>query len=176
MSKLILLIVGAAWLAVLLPPLVRARLNGSPANSVTNFRRQLNHLESAGGRYPQQQLRGMARPLAPTQQRPAGRAQRPAAYGSMTGALVRQSSTRPQYRPQNVSPAAMQRQKRQNLVFGLAGISIASLLLGVATGSSAFVYTFILSLLALVGYCYVLVQMRVKRDNERYLSQFRRTY
>ncbi len=156
MSKLILLIVGAAWLAVLLPPLVRARLNGSPANSVTNFRRQLNHLESAGGRYPQQQLRG--------------------AYGSMTGALVRQSSTRPQYRPQNVSPAAMQRQKRQNLVFGLAGISIASLMLGVATGSSAFVYTFILSLLALVGYCYVLVQMRVKRDNERYLSQFRRTY
>jgi Flp pilus assembly protein TadB len=164
MSKLILLIVGAAWLAVLLPPLVRARLNGSPANSVTNFRRQLN------------QLRGMARPLAPTQQRPAGRAQRPAAYGSMTGALVRQSSARPQYRPQNVSPAAMQRQKRQNLVFGLAGISFASLMLGVATGSSAFVYTFILSLLALVGYCYVLVQMRVKRDNERYLSQFRRTY
>jgi Flp pilus assembly protein TadB len=176
MSNLILLVVGAAWLAVLLPPLVRARLNGSPANSVTNFRRQLNHLESAGGRYPQQQLRGMARPLAPTQQRPAGRAQRPAAYGSITGALVRQSSTRPQYRPQNVSPAAVARQKRQNLVFGLAGTSAASLLLGVATGSSAFVYTFILSLLALVGYCYVLVQMRVKRDNERYLSQFRSNY
>jgi hypothetical protein len=38
------------------------------------------------------------------------------------------------------------------------------------------VYTFILSLLALVGYCYVLVQMRVKRDNERYLSQFRRNF
>ena len=118
----------------------------------------------------------MARPLAPTQQRPVGRAQRPAAYGSMTGALVRQSSSRPQYRPQHVSPAALQRQKRQNLVFGLAGTSIASLMLGVATGSSAFVYTFILSLLALVGYCYVLVQMRVKRDNERYLSQFRRNF
>jgi Flp pilus assembly protein TadB len=68
------------------------------------------------------------------------------------------------------------RQKRQNLVFGLAGTSFASLMLGVATGSSAFVYTFILSLLALVGYCYVLVQMRVKRDNERYLSQFRSNY
>jgi Flp pilus assembly protein TadB len=94
----------------------------------------------------------------------------------MTGALVRQSSTRPQYRPQQVSAQAIARQKRQNLVFGLAGISAASLMLGVATGSSAFVYTFILSLLALVGYCYVLVQMRVKRDNERYLSQFRRTY
>jgi hypothetical protein len=68
------------------------------------------------------------------------------------------------------------RQKRQNLVFGLAGISVVSLMLGVATSSSAFVYTFILSLLALVGYCYVLVQMRVKRDNERYLSQFRSNY
>jgi len=94
----------------------------------------------------------------------------------MTGALVRQSNTPPQDRPQNVSPVAVQRQKRQNLVFGLSGTSAASLMLGVATGSSAFVYTFILSLLALVGYCYVLVQMRVKRDNERYLSQFRRTY
>ncbi|MHB1090317.1 MAG: hypothetical protein ACYC0U_04515 [Ilumatobacteraceae bacterium] len=41
MSKLILLIVGAAWMAVLLPPLVRAKLNGSPSNSVSNFRRQL---------------------------------------------------------------------------------------------------------------------------------------
>jgi Flp pilus assembly protein TadB len=62
------------------------------------------------------------------------------------------------------------------LVFGLAGSSAVSLMLGVATGLSAFVYIFVLSLLALVGYCYVLVQMRVKRDNERYLSQFRRTY
>jgi Flp pilus assembly protein TadB len=90
--------------------------------------------------------------------------------------LVRQSSTRPQYRPQQVSSAAIARQKRQNLVFGLAGTSAVSLMLGVATGLSAFVYIFVLSLLALVGYCYVLVQMRVKRDNERYLSQFRRTY
>lgn len=175
MSKLILLIVGAAWLAVLLPPLVRARLNGSPANSVTNFRRQLNHLESAGGRYPQQQLRGMARPLAPTQQRPAGRAQRPMAYGSMTGALVRQSSTRPQYRPAPTTHQALIRQKRQNLVLGLAGACVVSLLLGVATQATLFVYLFMFSLLALVAYCYVLVQMRVRRDNERYLSQFRRT-
>ena len=175
MSTLILLIVGAAWLAVLLPPLVRARLNGSPANSVTNFRRQLNHLESAGGRYPQQQLRGMARPLAPSQQRPAGRAQRPMAYGPMTGALVRQSSTRPQYRLAASTHQAMIRQKRRNLVLGLAGTCVVSLLLGVATQATLFVYLFMLSLLALVAYCYVLVQMRVRRDNERYLSQFRRT-
>ena len=60
MSKLILIIVGAAWMAVLLPPLVRAKLNGSPANSVTQFRRQLNSLENAGG-----MPRNLVRPLAP---------------------------------------------------------------------------------------------------------------
>ena len=62
MSKLILIIVGAAWLAVLLPPMVRAKLHGSPSNSVSNFRRQLNSLESSGGRSQQGQLRNMARP------------------------------------------------------------------------------------------------------------------
>jgi hypothetical protein len=36
------------------------------------------------------------------------------------------------------------------------------------------VYLFTASFLALIGYCYVLVQMRIKRDNERYLGQFRR--
>jgi hypothetical protein len=30
------------------------------------------------------------------------------------------------------------------------------------------------SLIALVVYCYVLVQLRVRRDNERYYNQFRR--
>jgi hypothetical protein len=46
--------------------------------------------------------------------------------------------------------------------------------LAFTTGSSAFVYLFTVSLLALVGYCYVLVQLRIKRENERYLRQFRR--
>ena len=70
----------------------------------------------------------------------------------------------------------MIRQKRQNLVLGLAGICVVSLLLGVATQATLFVYIFMFSLLALVAYCYVLVQMRVRRDNERYLSQFRRSF
>jgi SNF family Na+-dependent transporter len=46
--------------------------------------------------------------------------------------------------------------------------------LAATTGGSAFVYLFTASFLALIGYCYVLVQMRIKRDNERYLGQFRR--
>ena len=178
MSKLILIIVGAAWLAVLLPPMVRAKLHGSPSNSVSNFRRQLNSLESSGGRSQQGQLRNMARPLAPSQQyrNAAARTSRPqqGAFGNLTGALIRPEGVRHHRAPAMLTPQAMVRQRRQNLVVGMAVVTGISLFLAFTTGSSAFIYLFTVSLLALCGYRYVLVQLRIKRENERYLRQFRR--
>jgi hypothetical protein len=178
MSKLILIIVGAAWLAVLLPPMVRAKLHGSPSNSVSNFRRQLNSLESSGGRSQQGQLRNMARPLAPSQQyrSAAQRTSRPqqGALSNITGALIRPEGVRHHRAPAMLTPQAMVRQRRQNLVVGMAVVTGISLFLAFTTGSSAFIYLFTVSLLALCGYCYVLVQLRIKRENERYLRQFRR--
>ncbi len=177
MSKLILIIVGAAWLAVLLPPMVRAKLHGSPSNSVSNFRRQLNSLESSGGRSQQGQLRNMARPLAPSQQyrSAAQRTSRPqnGALSNITGALIRPEGVRHHRAPAMLNPQAMVRQRRQNLVVGMAVVTGISLFLAFTTGSSAFIYLFTASLLALCGYCYVLVQLRIKRENERYLRQFR---
>ena len=178
MSKLILIIVGAAWLAVLLPPMVRAKLHGSPSNSVSNFRRQLNSLESSGGRSQQGQLRNMARPLAPSQQYrgATARTSRPqqGALSNLTGALIRPEGVRHHRAPAMLTPQAMVRQRRQNLVVGMAVVTGISLFLAFTTGSSAFIYLFTVSLLALCGYCYVLVQLRIKRENERYLRQFRR--
>jgi hypothetical protein len=178
MSKLILIIVCAAWLAVLLPPMVRAKLHGSPSNSVSNFRRQLNSLESSGGRSQQGQLRNMARPLAPSQQyrNAAARTSRPqqGALGNLTGALIRPEGVRHHRAPAMLTPQAMVRQRRQNLVVGMAVVTGISLFLAFTTGSSAFIYLFTVSLLALCGNCYVLVQLRIKRENERYLRQFRR--
>jgi Flp pilus assembly protein TadB len=178
MSKLILIIVGAAWLAVLLPPMVRAKLHGSPSNSVSNFRRQLNSLESSGGRSQQGQLRNMARPLAPSQQyrSAAQRTSRPqqGALSNITGALIRPEGVRHHRAPAILTPQAMVRQRRQNLVVGMAVVTGISLFLAFTTGSSAFIYLFTVGLLALCGYCYVLVQLRIKRENERYLRQFRR--
>ena len=178
MSKLILIIVGAAWLAVLLPPMVRAKLHGSPSNSVSNFRRQLNSLESSGGRSQQGQLRNMARPLAPSQQYrgATARTSRPqqGALSNLTGALIRPEGVRHHRAPALLNPQAMVRQRRQNLVVGMAVVTGISLFLAFTTGSSAFVYLFTVSLLALCAYCYVLVQLRIKRENERYLRQFRR--
>ncbi len=64
---LILLIVGAAWLAVLLPPLFRSRIDSRPVSSVSDFRRQLYTLQrTQAPMRAQAPLRAMSRPLAPT--------------------------------------------------------------------------------------------------------------
>jgi hypothetical protein len=145
---------------------------------VSNFRRQLNSLESSGGRSQQGQLRNMARPLAPSQQYrgATARTSRPqqGALSNLTGALIRPEGVRHHRAPAMLNPQAMVRQRRQNLVVGMAVVTGISLFLAFTTGSSAFIYLFTVSLLALCGYCYVLVQLRIKRENERYLRQFRR--
>jgi hypothetical protein len=46
MGQLVLLVVAAAWAAVLIPPLLRSRVENRPNSSVTDFRRQLNRLQS----------------------------------------------------------------------------------------------------------------------------------
>lgn len=46
MGQLVLLVVAAAWAAVLIPPLLRSRIENRPNSSVTDFRRQLNRLQS----------------------------------------------------------------------------------------------------------------------------------
>jgi hypothetical protein len=71
MAKLVLLVVAAAWAAVLLPPMLRSRVDNRPNSSVTDFRRQLSKLQSTaaptrGG------MRAIGRPLAQSPlQRPA---------------------------------------------------------------------------------------------------------
>jgi hypothetical protein len=87
MGQLVLLVVAAAWAAVLVPPLLRSRVENRPNSSVTDFRRQLNRLQStvparAGGG-----MRPLGRQLAPSP------LQRPAAAGR-PGDLHRRSGTR----------------------------------------------------------------------------------
>src|SRR5262245_37604674 len=65
MGQLVLLVVAAAWAAVLLPPLLRSRIENRPNSSVTDFRNQLSSLQRA---MPSRgvAMRSMARPLAPS--------------------------------------------------------------------------------------------------------------
>jgi hypothetical protein len=65
MGELVLLVVAAAWAAVLIPPLLRSRIENRPNSSVTDFRRQLNRLQSTVPNRAAVPMRGgMARPLA----------------------------------------------------------------------------------------------------------------
>ena len=88
MGELVLLVVAAAWAAVLIPPLVRSRIENRPNSSVTDFRRQLNRLQSTVPSRASGAMRGMARPLAPSP------LQRPAAAGrpGMQPAQLRRSN------------------------------------------------------------------------------------
>lgn len=63
MTELILLVVAAAWLAVLIPPMLRSRVENRPNSSVTDFRRQLTKLQHTATP-PRGAVRAMGRPLA----------------------------------------------------------------------------------------------------------------
>lgn len=68
MAQLVLLVVAAAWAAVLVPPMLRSRVENRPNSSVTDFRRQLSTLQSTST----PRMRTIGRPLAPSPlQRPA---------------------------------------------------------------------------------------------------------
>lgn len=63
MTQLVLLVVAAVWAAVLLPPMLRSRVDNRPNSSVTDFRRQLSKLQSTATP-PRGSMRAMGRPLA----------------------------------------------------------------------------------------------------------------
>lgn len=64
MTQLVILVVVAAWLAVLIPPMLRSRVENRPNSSVTDFRRQLDRLSHTSTNRPN--VRAIGRPLAPS--------------------------------------------------------------------------------------------------------------
>ncbi len=165
MSQLILLIVGAAWMAVLLPPLFRSRIDSRPVSSVSDFRRQLYTLQRTQSPLRgQEPLRAMSRPLAPTPAhlRPIMRA-RPEATNSPNSPEMAYMST-----------AAIVRRRRTNVLFALIGANGVSLFLAFTTGSAAMIWFFAVAVVSLVGYCYLLVQIRSAATVRQYQNSRRR--
>jgi hypothetical protein len=99
MAQLVLLVVAAAWAAVLIPPMLRSRVDNRPNSSVTDFRRQLSTLQSTST----PRMRTIGRPLAPSPlQRPAaaGRPGHPhhrqaALHGTPAATRTRPAGPRP---------------------------------------------------------------------------------
>lgn len=88
MGQLVLLVVAAAWAAVLLPPLLRSRVENRPNSSVTDFRRQLNRLQTTVPQRAGGSLRPVGRPLT------SSPLQRPAAGGRPGDARARTPASR----------------------------------------------------------------------------------
>lgn len=187
MSKIILLVVGAAWAAVLIPPLLRSRVENRPSSSVVDFRRQLSTLQRTVPSRGMAPMRAMARPLAPSP-RPGSRSHRHVSPhpAHSTQHLSRQvtmarhvpvqrdlhGGLRSHHLQAHVhrapTRAQLVRQRRQNVLFGLVGATAVSAFCAFTTGSDWFVYIFVLSAISLVGYCYKLVQLRQQAEQRAY--------
>jgi hypothetical protein len=181
MSQLVLLIIGAMWMAVLLPPLLRSRFDGGAVSSVSDFRRQLHTLQRTQAPGTQGPMRAMARPLAPSPRlAPVSRQpqQRPRLVAS-DGVLEAEPRHRRSHHTAELprahyaaetsfmSAREVLRRRRVNVLYGMVAANAVTLFLGVTTGSTVMLYGFTVSFLGLAAYCYVLVQIR----NQEYLRR-----
>src|ERR1700712_520732 len=98
MGKIVLLAVAAAWAAVLIPPLIRSRVENRPNSSVTDFRRQLSTLQRAVPTRGMAPMRSIGRPLAQSPLPRPVAAGRPAQFG--------QSHASPSYLNRGATPQA----------------------------------------------------------------------
>jgi hypothetical protein len=194
MGQLVLLVVAAAWAAVLVPPLLRSRIENRPNSSVSDFRDQLSSLQRA---MPARgvAMRSMARPLAQSPlSRPAA-AGRPGsrvgrthsgslatarATGKGPGVRRRPEPTRPYDAAPRVRSHAERRarvrvssrdalkRRRANVLFVLALTVCCTLFLAATTQAQAMVWVAVVSIVALLGYVCLLGQLR-QRDLQREL-------
>lgn len=158
MGSIVLIVVAAAWVAVLAPPLLRGRQDNRASSSVVDFRRQLSTLQRSAPMRGIAPMRSMARPLAPS---PTRAHQRPGM--DSTGSTGRVPSQRGHHRHDSTRGARRPvgiRQRRQNVVMAFAMSTAGSAFIAFTTKSDFFVYVFVLSAMVLAGYCYKLSQMR----------------
>lgn len=185
MGQLVLLVVAAAWAAVLVPPLLRSRMENRPNSSVSDFRNQLSSLQRA---MPSRgvAMRAMGRPLAQSPlSRPAA-AGRPgvAAHGRSHGGAaaapprlqpvdrrrpaqpVRTYDASPRVRShaervaRPVDTRSALKRRRANVLFVLVLTAASTLFLAATTRSDPMIWTAVGASVALLGYVCLLGQLR----------------
>ena len=187
MQPIVLLAVAAVWAAVIIPPLLRSRVEKRPNSSVTDFRRQLSTLQRAVPTRTMVPMRSMARPLAQAPQ------QRHLAHGqpgqvcrspvmssaslsgvpqrSHGGSIVDNTAGHRQMHLHKVSQREVLRRRRANVLFILVVTVGITGFLAATTHANVMVYAFALSFVSLCGYCYKLVQLRNYEMDRSYGDQ-----
>ena len=186
MQSVVILAVAAVWLAVIVPPLLRSRVENRPNSSVTDFRRQLSTLQRTVPTRTMVPMRGMARPLAQApQQRPSMHGHAGQVRRAAPGAVERSHTPRQQPGRQPAQGAAGHRQmhlhkvsqreivrrRRANVLFLLVLTVGITGFLAATTHASAMVWAFGIAFIGLCGYCYKLVQIRNMEMDRSYGEQ-----
>ena len=191
MQSVVILAVAAVWAAVIIPPLLRSRVENRPNSSVTDFRRQLSTLQRTVPTRTMVPMRGMARPLTQApQQRPAANAPMHGSMHGHPGQVRRAAAPQQQARPaaaqrshgdntaghrqahlHKVSQREVVRRRRANVLFILVLTVGVTGFLAATTDARAMVYAFALSFMSLCGYCYKLVQIRNTEMDRSYGEQ-----
>lgn len=159
MTTLVVLILAMLWIAVLAPPLLRSRADGRPSASVSSFRRQLSSLQRTAP------LSG----VRINQPRSAVRVGHGAYQLQSHGrALAGQAFARSQSSAQRQAAArrAAQRRRRQNVLAALVGLALFTAALGFGLQVRAAMFAHLVIDLALLGYIYLLVQIRRAEDEK----------
>ena len=132
---MVLLVLAIVWAIVLLPPALRARAEGRPADSITHFRTQLRTLSKAG---PRRSHHGPAPARSAT-----------SAVAAVQAREIARSS----------GPSRVQKRRRDILVGLLAAMGI-SLLLGAIPSLRILLVVHLLADALFVAYVALLVRMR----------------
>jgi hypothetical protein len=142
LTFVVLVVLAIVWAAVLIPPMLRARAEGSPADSIGNFRRQLRVL-----------------------QRTAPRAVAPANTLTAARPIYRAPQAVPTYRlartftPESSRRARTLRRRRDVLVALMAGMGL-TFVLALLPGFEVLWGAHLLIDAAFVAYVAMLVRMR----------------
>jgi hypothetical protein len=142
----VILILGILWVAVLVPPIMRARGAQGNGNGISDFTHRLASVGRTLGHRDRRAAGATPRPLYV----PTGPA---TAYGpSSTGAMGGGMSA--------------QQKRRRDVLLVLGGAAGFTLLLALFTRSTMFIALFLLAAAALGGYVYLLLQYK-QRAHER---------
>jgi hypothetical protein len=198
MQPVVLLAVAAVWAAVIIPPLLRSRVENRPNSSVTDFRRQLSTLQRAVPTRTMVPMRGMARPLTQSIHGHPGQVRRSQAFQGQAfqgqvfqahavqqggvqqggasqlrshGGQADNTAGHRQMHLHKVSQREILRRRRANVLFILVVTVGITGFLAATTHANVMVYAFALSFVSLCGYCYKLVQLRNYEMDRSYGEQ-----
>jgi hypothetical protein len=158
-TLLVLVVLAIIWIAVLVPPALRARAEGRPGDSISAFRRQLVVLRRTRPH--------VQRAMIP--ERPAGHA-----YVARPGVPVTSLTARRAVAARRSAPAGARAlataglpstrsrtlRRRRDVLVGLLAAVVGTLVLGVLLGSRALLLAQLVADVLLVAYVALLIRQR----------------